>query len=59
MVLCISKLNLQDLVALAELLEAGTVTPAEERTYELSEAADAFRYLGAGHARGKLTISMR
>jgi NADPH:quinone reductase-like Zn-dependent oxidoreductase len=55
----ISKLDRQDLEALRELLEAGKVTPVVERTYPLREAADAFRYLGAGHARGKLTISMR
>jgi NADPH:quinone reductase-like Zn-dependent oxidoreductase len=55
----ISKLNRQDLEALAELLEAGKVTPVVERTYPLGEAADAFRYLGEGHARGKLAIAMR
>jgi NADPH:quinone reductase-like Zn-dependent oxidoreductase len=55
----ISRPDRQDLVALQELLEAGTVTPVVERTYELPEAADAFRYLGEGHAQGKLVISMR
>jgi NADPH:quinone reductase-like Zn-dependent oxidoreductase len=55
----ISKLNRQDLEALAELLEAGQVTPVVERTYPLREAADAFRYLGEGHARGKLAVTMR
>jgi NADPH:quinone reductase-like Zn-dependent oxidoreductase len=55
----ISKLNRQDLEALAELLEAGKVTPVVERTYPLREAADAFRYLGEGHARGKLAVTMR
>ena len=55
----ISKADRQDLEALAELLEAGRVSPVVERTYPLSEAADAFRYLGEGHARGKLAITMR
>jgi NADPH:quinone reductase-like Zn-dependent oxidoreductase len=54
----ISKLNRHDLVALQELLEAGTVTPVVERTYPLSQAADAFRYLGEGHAQGKLVITV-
>jgi NADPH:quinone reductase-like Zn-dependent oxidoreductase len=54
----ISKLRHQDLVALQELLEAGTVTPVVERSYPLSEAADALRYLGAGHAQGKLVITV-
>ena len=55
----ISKADRQDLEALAELLEAGRVSPVVERTYPLIEAADAFRYLGEGHARGKLAITMR
>jgi NADPH:quinone reductase-like Zn-dependent oxidoreductase len=52
----ISRSTPEDLTALAELLEAGTVTPVVERTYALSEAADAFRHLGEGHARGKLVV---
>jgi NADPH:quinone reductase-like Zn-dependent oxidoreductase len=52
----ISKLNNQDLEVLRELFEAGTVTPVVERSYALDEAADALRYLGAGHAQGKLVI---
>jgi NADPH:quinone reductase-like Zn-dependent oxidoreductase len=55
----ISKLNRQDLEDLRELLEAAKVTPVVERTWPLSQAADAFRYLGEGHARGKLVITMR
>jgi NADPH:quinone reductase-like Zn-dependent oxidoreductase len=52
----ISKATTEDLTALAELLEAGTVTPVVERSYALGEAAEAFRYLGEGHARGKLVV---
>lgn len=48
----IAKSNKEDLVVLQELLEAGRVTPVVERSYPLSEAADALRYLGEGHARG-------
>ena len=54
----ISKRRNQDLVALQGLLEAGTVTPVVERTYPLSETAHAFRYLGEGHARGKLVVTV-
>ena len=54
----ISKASTQDLMALRELLEAGTVTPVVERTYALTEAADAFRYLGEGHAQGKLVVTI-
>jgi NADPH:quinone reductase-like Zn-dependent oxidoreductase len=52
----ISKRSNEDLLTLRGLLEAGTVTPVVERTYALSETADALRYLGEGHARGKLVI---
>ena len=54
----ISKARNQDLVVLQELLAAGTVTPVVERTYPLPEAADALRYLGEGHARGKLVVTV-
>jgi NADPH:quinone reductase-like Zn-dependent oxidoreductase len=54
----ISKANDQDLVVLQQLLEAGTVTPVVERSYPLSDAADALRYLGEGHAQGKLVITV-
>jgi NADPH:quinone reductase-like Zn-dependent oxidoreductase len=54
----ISKADHQDLTALRELLEAGTVTPVVERTYPLREAAHALRYLGQGHAKGKLVVTV-
>jgi NADPH:quinone reductase-like Zn-dependent oxidoreductase len=54
----IAKLNKPDLAVLRELLEAGKVTPAIDRRYELSESADALRYLGEGHARAKIVISV-
>ena len=49
--------KLKDLTFLKELIEAGKVTPAIDRTYPLSDAAGAFRYLGNGHARGKVVIT--
>jgi NADPH:quinone reductase-like Zn-dependent oxidoreductase len=54
----ISKALQRDLEALAELLAAGKVTPVVERTYALRDAAHAFRYLGGGHAQGKLVITV-
>ena len=45
-------------MALRELLEEGTIRPVVERSYPLSEAADALRYLGEGHAPGKLVITV-
>ncbi len=48
----------QDLQLLRELIEAGKVTPVIDRTYPLSEAPEAVRYLEGGHARGKVVISV-
>ena len=47
-----------DLVALKELVEAGKVTPVIDRTYPLSETPQAMAYVGAGHTRGKVTITV-
>jgi len=48
----------EDLEALAELIEAGKVTPVIDRTYPLIEAPDAIRYLEEGHAAGKIVITV-
>jgi NADPH:quinone reductase-like Zn-dependent oxidoreductase len=50
--------RVEDLVALTELIEAGKVTPVMDRTYPLSETAQAISHVGEGHARGKVTISV-
>jgi NADPH:quinone reductase-like Zn-dependent oxidoreductase len=50
--------NTEYLLALNELIEAGTVTPVIDRTYRLEETAQAFAYLDEGHARGKVVISV-
>ena len=47
-----------DPVALAELVEAGQLTPALDRTFPLAEAADAIEYLLAGRARGKIAVTV-
>jgi NADPH:quinone reductase-like Zn-dependent oxidoreductase len=54
----LAKLNKADMVVLRELLEEGKVTPVIDRRYELSEIADALRYLGEGHAQGKIVITV-
>jgi NADPH:quinone reductase-like Zn-dependent oxidoreductase len=48
----------EDLVVLKELAEGGKVTPVIDRTYPLSESPDAMRHLEAGHARGKVVITV-
>ncbi len=49
----------EDLVVLTGLIESGKVTPVIDRTYPLNEVAEALSYYGAGHARGKVIITMR
>jgi NADPH:quinone reductase-like Zn-dependent oxidoreductase len=53
-----SKVSVEDLQALNELIEAGTVTPVVGRTYLLPEAPEAIRHLATGHAGGKLVIAV-
>ena len=53
-----SKVKQQDLLAIAKLIAAGTVTPVIDRTYPLIEAPDAIRYLEEGHTRGKVVITV-
>ena len=48
----------QELSALNELIEAGKVVPVIDRCYPITEIAEAFRYVGKGHARGKVVLSM-
>ncbi len=43
--------------ALSTLLAAGTVVPAIDRTYPLSEAPEAIRYLEEDHARAKVVLT--
>ena len=54
----IAKTNRADMEILRELLETGNVKPVVDRRYGLAETADAFRYLGEGHARGKVIVTV-
>lgn len=47
-----------DLAYMKDLIEAGKVTPVIDRCYPLAETAEAIRYVDAGHARGKVVITM-
>ena len=54
-----AKSNQKDLAVLKELLEAGKIVPVIDRCYSLSETAEALRYLGEGHAWGKIVITIQ
>jgi NADPH:quinone reductase-like Zn-dependent oxidoreductase len=56
--LILAKANHPDLVFLAGLLEAGRIRTVIDRRYPLAEAADAVRYVEAGHAAGKVVITI-
>jgi NADPH:quinone reductase-like Zn-dependent oxidoreductase len=49
----------KDSALMRELLERGQVKPVIDRSYPLHEVPDALRYLGQGHARAKVVITMR
>jgi NADPH:quinone reductase-like Zn-dependent oxidoreductase len=55
----LAKINTADLKLLAELLEKGTIRSVLDRSYALNSVAEAIGYVEAGHARGKVTISIR
>ena len=54
----ISRHRLADLETLAQLIDAGQLTPVIGKTYPLRQAPDAMRDLLAGNARGKLAITV-
>ena len=50
--------NTEDVDFMKELIEAGKVAPVIDRTYPLSEVPDAIGYVGEGHAKGKVVITV-
>ena len=54
----VAEVTTENLTFLGELIDSGKVKPVIERTYPLSEAVDALAYLGEGHARGKIVITV-
>jgi NADPH:quinone reductase-like Zn-dependent oxidoreductase len=50
--------NPEDLALLKELVETGKMKPVIDRTYRLSETPEALGYVGEGHARGKVVITV-
>jgi len=52
------RLGAKHLGPMVELLQAGTITTVIDRRYPLSEVPEALRYLGEGHAKGKVVITV-
>jgi NADPH:quinone reductase-like Zn-dependent oxidoreductase len=48
----------EGMTTLAELLDAGKLTPVVDRTFDLAQVPDAIRYLAEGHARGRVVITV-
>jgi NADPH:quinone reductase-like Zn-dependent oxidoreductase len=47
-----------DLLAVSELANTGTLRPVIDRTYPLADTAAGLRHVEAGHARGKVVITV-
>lgn len=58
MVALSSSPNQKDLLFLKELVESGKLKPIIDRVYPLREVPEAIRYVEAGHAAGKVVISV-
>ena len=54
----IVKHNPEDLAALRQLVEAEALEPVIDRRYPLAEVPEGLRYVGAGHARGKVIVEV-
>jgi NADPH:quinone reductase-like Zn-dependent oxidoreductase len=54
----LAKTNRDDMAILRELLASGKVKSVIDRTYGFNELPDALSYLGEGHARGKIVVSV-
>ena len=54
----LSEPNHEDLVVVRDLVEAGKIAPVIDRRYELSQVPEAIHYLEAGHASGKVVITV-
>jgi NADPH:quinone reductase-like Zn-dependent oxidoreductase len=54
----VAKFKAEDMETIRELCESGKLKPVIERTYPLSETAEALRYMGTEHVKAKLVITV-
>jgi NADPH:quinone reductase-like Zn-dependent oxidoreductase len=54
----VAQFNRPDMEVLRELLASGKVKPVIERVYPFAQLVDALEYMGEGHARAKLVVTI-
>ncbi|MBV8497309.1 MAG: zinc-binding dehydrogenase, partial [Gammaproteobacteria bacterium] len=54
----LAELNKEDLAFLGDLMQQGELTPFIDRSYSLARLPEAMAYLEAGHARGKVVVTV-
>jgi NADPH:quinone reductase-like Zn-dependent oxidoreductase len=54
----VTKPNRPDLQMLADMIQAGAVTPVIDTVYPLADVAGAMRHLEGGHAHGKIVVAI-
>jgi len=59
MLMFLARPSKQDLATLAEMMTSGKLTPVIDRRYSLSQVAEAIGYVDAGHARGKVVVTVQ
>ena len=55
--LLVVRQGVRHLAQLVELCQAGKIATVIDRRYRLSEVPEALRYLGEGHAKGKIVVT--
>lgn len=55
----VAKFKCEDFMLLKEMFERGQLRTVVDRVYPLHEISDAMRYLGTGHAKGKIIVTMK
>jgi NADPH:quinone reductase-like Zn-dependent oxidoreductase len=54
----VNKENHENLLVLKDPIESGKLTPVIDRTFPLADAPNAIRFLEAGHAQGKVVVTV-